>query len=117
MRAWILSDLHCDHGTVPPDADIALIAGDEWLLDSGDLDMVRALIVSNELGIYLGSFWGLGFWSKLDAVGQDEAVTFDNEADARDYMSEWETPVEDARIVTLVTDSPYVPLTEVEHLA
>lgn len=41
MRAWILSDLHCDHGTIPPpvpsDADIALIAGDimnyEWLLD------------------------------------------------------------------------------------
>lgn len=41
MRAWILSDLHCDHGTVPPpvprDADIALIAGDvlndEWLLE------------------------------------------------------------------------------------
>lgn len=41
MKAWILSDLHCDHGTVPPpipaDADIALIAGDvmndEWLIE------------------------------------------------------------------------------------
>lgn len=41
MKAWILSDLHCDHGTVPPpvppEADIALIAGDvlndEWLLE------------------------------------------------------------------------------------
>lgn len=41
MKAWILSDLHCDHGTVPPpvppEADIALIAGDvindEWLID------------------------------------------------------------------------------------
>jgi Icc-related predicted phosphoesterase len=41
MKAWILSDLHCDHGTVPPlvppEADIAIIAGDvmndEWLLE------------------------------------------------------------------------------------
>ncbi len=41
MKAWILSDLHCDHGTIPPpvpdDADIALIAGDvlndQWLLE------------------------------------------------------------------------------------
>lgn len=41
MRAWILSDLHCDHGAVPPpvpdNADIALIAGDvmndEWLVE------------------------------------------------------------------------------------
>lgn len=29
-----------------------------------------------ELGIYLGSCMGLGFWSKLDAAGQTEAVTF-----------------------------------------
>lgn len=41
MKAWILSDLHCDHGTIPPpvpdDVDIALIAGDvmndEWLVE------------------------------------------------------------------------------------
>ncbi len=42
MKAWILSDLHCDHGTVPPpvppDAYIALIAGevmnDTWLIET-----------------------------------------------------------------------------------
>lgn len=32
VKAWVLSDLHCDHGTVPPpipaEADIAILAGD-----------------------------------------------------------------------------------------
>lgn len=79
--------------------------------------MTRTLIVSNELGIYLGSFWGLGFWSKLDAAGQDEAVTFKDELDAADHMSEWENPVDDARIVEIVINSPCVPLSEVEYLA
>lgn len=78
--------------------------------------MARVLIVSDELGVYLGGFWGLGFWSKLDKAGQDEAVTFVSEFDALDHMSEWETPVNDARVVEIDADESYISLTEVEHL-
>ncbi len=78
---------------------------------------MRALIVSNELGIYLGSFMGLGFWSKLDKAGQDEAVTFPDEESAREYMATWENPVADARIETICTDEEYVSLKGWEYLA
>lgn len=33
---------------------------------------------------------GMGFWSKLDPVGQPSAVTFPTEKEAEDYMASWE---------------------------
>lgn len=34
---------------------------------------------------------GLGFWSKLDPVGQDSAVTFQSIREAKRVVSNWET--------------------------
>lgn len=42
-------------------------------------------------GVYLGNCLGLGFWSNLDPVGQDGAVTFPSAAVAEEHMAEWES--------------------------
>lgn len=47
------------------------------------------VIVHLDMGVYLGSALGLGFWSALDSAGQCEAVTFENETAARDCVSTW----------------------------
>lgn len=51
---------------------------------------MRVVITHPEMGIYLGCCLGLGFWTKLDPVGQGEAVTFEDESDARDYVCSWD---------------------------
>lgn len=59
-----------------------------------------------EDGIYLGHCMGLGFWTKLDPVGQPSAVCFDDEADARAHMQTWECgPKEGVLFVTVQPDS------------
>jgi hypothetical protein len=50
----------------------------------------RFVIVHPEMGVYLGSAIGLGFWSKLDPVGQDSAVTFLDRGSADDHMANWD---------------------------
>ena len=52
--------------------------------------MKAVVIVEKELGIYLGGFWGLGFWSKLDPIGQPSATCFKDNADALDHIASWE---------------------------
>jgi hypothetical protein len=48
-----------------------------------------AFVVSHpEMGIYLGSCLGLGWWSALDPVGQDAAATFPDEAAAANYIAQ-----------------------------
>lgn len=48
------------------------------------------VITHIESGVYLGSFWGMGFWSKLDPVGQPAAITFSTAQEAEDHMSMWD---------------------------
>ena len=50
----------------------------------------RYVITHPEMGIYLGSCMGLGFWSKLDPVGQPGAVTFVSPEEAQEYMKGWD---------------------------
>jgi hypothetical protein len=52
----------------------------------------RYLLVHNTLGVYLGHCMGLGFWSKLDAAGQTEAVTFESPRQAHDHVYTWDSP-------------------------
>lgn len=59
------------------------------------------VLVSSELGIYLGECMGLGFWSLLDPAGQDAAVTFPNEAAAREHVSTWQDQPQDLRCVAV----------------
>jgi hypothetical protein len=49
------------------------------------------IILSASMGVYLGSCMGLGFWSKLDPAGQDEAVTFPAPGIAMAHVAEWES--------------------------
>jgi hypothetical protein len=51
--------------------------------------MKRIVIYNEEMGIYLGNALGLGFWSKLDAVGQYAAVTFECRDDAVKHIQSW----------------------------
>ncbi|WP_046869587.1 hypothetical protein [Microvirga massiliensis] len=51
---------------------------------------MKVAITHPELGIYVGNCMGLGFWSLLDAVGQDCAVVFDTEEEARRHVSSWD---------------------------
>lgn len=51
---------------------------------------MAVVIFSHEQGVYLGSCMGLGFWSNLDPVGQDAAVTFPDVSAAEGYMASWD---------------------------
>ena len=74
-------------------------------------NMKGVLIVHRELGVYLGSCMGLGFWSKLDAVGQPCAYAFDDEADAKACMATWEQIGSKEEIITEAD----VTFMEVDH--
>lgn len=63
----------------------------------------KIIIVHYEHGVYLGSAMGLGFWSKLDDVGQDSAVLFNSEQEAREIAARWETQFNEDELT-------YVPL-------
>ena len=52
--------------------------------------MTRFVIFSPTEGVYLGSAMGLGFWSKLDPVGQNAAVTFASPSEATECIRSWE---------------------------
>ena len=49
----------------------------------------RVVVTHPEWGIYLGNFWGLGFWSLLDGAGQPAAVTMESEEAARFHVAGW----------------------------
>lgn len=51
--------------------------------------MTRVVIVHPERGIFIGEFLGMGFWTKWEVAEQSCVVTFEDEADARDYVSGW----------------------------
>lgn len=50
--------------------------------------MNGCLIYHETDGIYLGNCLGMGFWSKLDPVGQDSAPVFPTEAIAEEHIRE-----------------------------
>lgn len=50
----------------------------------------KYLIAHREWGVFLGSAMGMAFWSKMDAVGQDQAVVFDTELRAEEYLKTWD---------------------------
>lgn len=65
----------------------------------------RIVIYHPEMGVYLGSCMGLGFWSKLDPVDQPCARTFSNAGEALEYMQTWDDgPLDDAAFVEVDPD-------------
>ena len=58
------------------------------------------LLIHPEWGIYLGEFIGLGFWSKLDSVGQTYAVVFLSQREALEFASKTFPTTESTRMET-----------------
>jgi len=77
----------------------------------------RIVIVHNEMGIFVGAAVGFAFWSMLDPGGQHQAVTFDDEEDARDFVKEWIPPQDpDAyRYVTVESASEWATISELDR--
>ena len=67
----------------------------------------RILIYSEADGVYLGSCMGLGFWSELDSVGQEEAVTFESIDDAKNYLETWKEKVSNIIFLPVETENRY----------
>lgn len=80
--------------------------------------MTKGIVITHpELGVYLGSAFGLGFWSKLDSVGQDSAATFETAEQANEYIRGWQE-YNDPAFHTLVTvecaDDQYATMIEMK---
>ena len=78
--------------------------------------MTRVVITHPEMGIYLGTFLGLGTWSLLDPAGQDAAVSFAGENVAADVIRTWERNGDPAAytFVPVAGDGPWVDIPELQ---
>ncbi|WP_454727765.1 MULTISPECIES: hypothetical protein [Cupriavidus] len=56
------------------------------------LRRTELVLYSPEDGVFLGECLGLGFWSKLETGDQPSAATFESVADAKQYLSTWQSP-------------------------
>ena len=76
--------------------------------------MKKYVIYNEDKGIYLGSMWGLGFWTNWDAVGQDEAIAFKSPDEALELVSAWQNGAEDIEIKGVASnhDGLYVTMDE-----
>lgn len=55
----------------------------------GQITPQQVYVVSHsEMGVFLGACMGFCFWSKLDAVGQTEAIGFTSEQEANDFIDQ-----------------------------
>lgn len=72
--------------------------------------MQRVILHHREMGIYLGSCMGLGFWTKLDPAGQDAAWTFENIQHAREAIASWDTPVENPMFTHIEVDGEFATI-------
>jgi hypothetical protein len=48
------------------------------------------VLVHPDFGVYVGNAFGLGFWSRLDWVGQETVTTFTTVEDAREHVKTWD---------------------------
>jgi hypothetical protein len=76
----------------------------------------RFVLYSEQEGIYLGNAMGLGFWSKLDPVGQDVAVTFATPEEAVGHVRTWDNPERFLKKVraraVMIEDTAYATIPE-----
>lgn len=73
---------------------------------------MAVVIAHKEMGIYLGNFWGLGFWTKLDLAGQESATTFESESAARKHISTWDDcSNEPYTFIDVPDEPPFIELT------
>lgn len=73
---------------------------------------MRYLIIHPQDGIYLGNCLGFGFFTKLDPVGQDAAVTFETQTDAEEHILSWNEPLPGCNVVSINIDHMYATISE-----
>ena len=66
---------------------------------------MSVVIYNEELGIFLGRFMGLGFWSKLDPAGQTAAPTFPSDMYA-EYIAKEMAPEYEFTYPKVIPDEP-----------
>lgn len=73
--------------------------------------VLRYVLVDAELGIYLGGAMGLGFWSKLDSVGQNTAITFPSQDEAVKHALSWDNKIPSVVVmpIELPASTPTMP--------
>ena len=60
---------------------------------------MQFVIVSTELGVFVGYALGLAFWTNLETAGQIEAVTFENPIQAYQFSQTWDNQMDDLSFV------------------
>ena len=60
---------------------------------------MSVVLYQEEMGVYLGSFLGMGIWSKLDPAGQDHAAVFKDSLQATEIIKVWDSIPEGIRAV------------------
>ena len=72
---------------------------------------MRYVLVHDEMGVYLGSCFGMGFWSKLDPIGQPCAITFPSEEVATRVWASWDhSPAGCRTIAVEASDGEYATI-------
>lgn len=64
------------------------------------------VIYSEKHGVYLGSFIGLGFWSREDTVGQAHCACFRSPDEAAGCVSGWEGSPDDISYRQVMVEDP-----------
>jgi hypothetical protein len=65
----------------------------------------RYVLFQKDWGIYLGGCMGLGFWTKLDPVGQTAACVFKKAEDVHKHIATWENhPPDDYKVMPVATE-------------
>lgn len=72
----------------------------------------RVILHHKEMGIYLGSALGFGFWSKLDPAGQDAAWTFESIEHARLAIEGWDSPIENPMFTHVEVDGEFASIAQ-----
>jgi len=73
----------------------------------------RFILYSEGLGVFLGTCFGLCFWSKVDPVGQPAAITFASKAEVLEVVKAMHNLPDDWRIVEVeVSEPPYATVKE-----
>jgi len=68
--------------------------------------MSHCIITHPTLGVFIGTGFGLGFWSKLEPMGQDAACVFKSQEEAQTFADSWGSPISGLTFLPVVPDRP-----------
>lgn len=65
------------------------------------------ILYTEDKGIFIGDFLGLGFWSNWDPGDQDHAVVFESKEIAEQVISSWLAHPGNYRLVAIKHEKPH----------